>query len=207
MIAVAGARLSPGFEDPVLESQSVFRAALKAMAEPGRPQAVAAGLTVPAPLSPVAAAVCLTLLDVDTPLWLDEAARASEEVRQFLAFHCGCPAAGAPAEAAFALIAAPLAMPPLGAFAQGSAEYPDRSTTLVIQVETLNDETLSGDGGVVLRGPGIAESRRFGAAPLPPDFWAQVQANRAAFPRGVDVIFAAPGRLAALPRSSRVEIV
>ena len=197
--------LQPGFDDPVLESQSVFRALLDAMARPGRPEEIAPALEVPAPLRPLAAAVCLTLLDVDTPLWLDAPARASESLRRFLAFHCGCPLTEDPAVAAFALITDPQAMPPLGAFGQGSAEYPDRSTTLVVQVETLG-EALSEDGGTVLRGPGIEGSRRFHAAPLPPGFWAQAQANRAGFPRGVDVVFAAPDRLAALPRSTRLEV-
>ena len=214
MTATAQTRLQPGFDDPVLESQSVFRALLDAMARPGQPQDIAQEsvltLEVPAPLRPVAAAICLTLLDVDTALWLDAPARASEDLRRFLVFHCGCPLTEDPAAAAFALITDPLAMPPLGAFGQGTAEYPDRSTTLVIQVEALGEaggETLGEEGGAVLRGPGIEHSRRFRAAPLPPDFWAQAQANRALFPRGVDLVFAAPERLAALPRSSRLEIV
>lgn len=193
-------RLQPGFADPVLESQSVFRAMLNAMARPGQCQDIAPALDVPAPLRPLAAAVCLTLLDVDTALWLDGPARDSEALRRFLAFHCGCPLIGDPAEAAFALIADPPAMPPLAAFGQGSAEYPDRSTTLVLQVDTLNEAA-----GPVLRGPGIEDSRRFDADPLPPGFWAQARANRAGFPRGVDIFFAAPGQLAALPRSTRLE--
>ena len=201
MAAATQDRLQPGFDDPVLESQSVFRAMLSAMAQPGRRQDIASGPEVPAPLQPVAAAVCLTLLDVDTTLWMDEAARASEGLERFIAFHCGCPVTEDPAEAAFALVTDPLAMPPLGAFGQGTPEYPDRSTTLVLQVQALN-----GDGGPLLRGPGIEDSRRFDAEPLPPGFWAQARANHAGFPRGVDLIFAAPAHLAAVPRSTHLEI-
>ncbi len=45
------------------------------------------------------AAVLLTLVDADTTLWLDGAAGAA---REWVAFHCGAPAAG-PAEARFAV--------------------------------------------------------------------------------------------------------
>ncbi len=190
-----------GFDDPVMESQEVFRAVLAAMAQPGRVQDVSPNLDPPAPLGPVAAAVCLTLLDVDTRLWLDPAARGSDGLRRFLAFHCGCPLTEDPAEAGFALIAETGALPALERFNQGSAAYPDRSTTLILQVGDIR-----AGAGPRLSGPGIANSQRFDAGPLPPGFWSQAAANRARFPRGVDLIFAAPSRLAALPRSTRVEV-
>ena len=52
----------------------------------------------PSPLHPVTAAVCLTLLDFDTPLWLDDAAARPEAV-DWLKFHCGMPLAAEPARA------------------------------------------------------------------------------------------------------------
>ncbi len=191
--------LAPGFEDPVLEGQGAFRGVLNAMARPGSVQALAGLPQAPAPLSPVAAAIALTLVDHDTPLWLDPALAASQPLRAWLAFHCGAPVVDSPAASAFALIAEPLAMPPLGSFALGSETYPDRSTTLIVQVQGFHDE------GPLLSGPGLAAPRRFGALPLPSDFWVQLRGNRALFPRGVDVLLAAPDSLAALPRSLQVE--
>jgi alpha-D-ribose 1-methylphosphonate 5-triphosphate synthase subunit PhnH len=41
----------------------------------------------------------------------------------------------------------------------------------------------------------------FSAQPLPPDFQARLAANRALFPRGVDLILVSPDAVAALPRS------
>ncbi len=194
-------QLTAGFDDPVMESQEVFRAVLAAMAQPGRLHDLSPTLDPPAPLGRVAAAVCLTLLDVDTRLWLDPAARRSDGLRRFLAFHCGCPMTEDPADAGFALIAETGNLPPLERFNQGSAAYPDESSTLILQVEEIR-----AGAGPLFKGPGIAESRRFEAGPLPSDFWLQAAANRARFPRGVDLIFAAPSGLAALPRSTRVEV-
>ena len=52
--------LPPGFKDPVLESQDVFRSILAAMAQPGLAQGLTPHLDPPAPLTPVAAAVRLS---------------------------------------------------------------------------------------------------------------------------------------------------
>jgi alpha-D-ribose 1-methylphosphonate 5-triphosphate synthase subunit PhnH len=57
---------------------------------------------------------------------------------------------------------------------------------------------------MVLRGPGIAGTRRLAASPLPADFLDQLADNRARFPRGVDVLLAAPDAIAGLPRSLHV---
>jgi alpha-D-ribose 1-methylphosphonate 5-triphosphate synthase subunit PhnH len=101
----------------------------------------------------------------------------------------------APREAAFAVVSEPMRMPPLTDFAQGSADYPDRSTTLIIGVRALSTQ------GWRLEGPGINGHVHFSAAPLPEDFAGQMRANHAAFPRGVDVFLVTEDAIAALPRS------
>ena len=90
-------------------------------------------------------------------------------------------------------------MPQFEAFSQGSMEYPDRAATLVLQIERLSD-----NGGFCLSGPGIRGSRALLASPLPADFAARMRANRALFPRGLDIILASDTMLAALPRSVHV---
>lgn len=192
------ASLAAGFADPPRQSQQMFRAAMWAMARPGTAQPLATSLAPPAPLTPELAALALTLVDFETPLWLDAPLAAVPEVAEFLRFHTSARIVTAPEEAAFALVSDPLTMPPLAAFAQGEPDYPDRSVTLLVAVATL------ADGPFTLEGPGIKDTCGFGAAPLPADFAAQMEANRAGFPLGVDLILAAPGAVLGLPRSVRL---
>ena len=190
-----------GFDHPVLESQAMYRKLLSAMAQPGRILACELPLAVPAPLWPTTVAAALTLLDFDTPLWLDPAAAAQPALADYLRFHCGCPLVEASGSAAFAIVSDPAELPPLDVFRAGTDEYPDRSATLLIQVERLDDSR-----GVILRGPGIESRQKFQAKGLPGGFWHQVQENHAGFPKGVDMIFCARDRIAALPRSTQVEV-
>jgi alpha-D-ribose 1-methylphosphonate 5-triphosphate synthase subunit PhnH len=190
--------VAAGFAEPVLAAQSTFRVVMDAMARPGTVRRLA-GIAAPAPLSPTAAAIALTLLDYETPFWLDAPLAAAPEVARWMSFHTGAPLTRDPAAAAFAFVADSVASPPFADFAPGSPEYPDRSTTLVLQVARLSEGE-----GLILRGPGIAGSRRLAASPLPADFLDRLADNRAQFPRGVDVLLAAADAVAALPRSLRV---
>jgi alpha-D-ribose 1-methylphosphonate 5-triphosphate synthase subunit PhnH len=191
--------LAPGFADPPRATQSVLRGVMEAMARPGQPRALAALSAPPAPLGPATAALAVTLLDYETPFWLDPRLAAASEVREWLRFHTGAPLTKDGAKAAFAFIADPVRCPAFAEFSAGSLEYPDRSTTLVLQVDGFDR-----GAPLVLAGPGISGMQHFRAAPLPPDFSARLVANHALFPRGVDIILASPNAVAALPRSLRV---
>ena len=131
---MAVAAIAPGFADPVFDAQKAFRTVMDAMAHPGRIYELQTALAPPAPLSPVAAAVLLTLADFETTLWLGETLTKKPAVADWLRFHTGTVLTGDPGEATFAAIADPDRLPPLGAFAQGTLDYPDRSTTLILQV-------------------------------------------------------------------------
>lgn len=190
-----------GLADAVLDAQRVFRAVLDAMARPGTVHDIAAvAVDPPPPLDPATAAVLLTLVDLDTSLWLDRRASALEVV-EYLRFHCGAPLAAAPGAARFALVVDPKTMPPLEAFDAGTDERPDLSATLVLQATALRV-----GGSVHLTGPGIAGEARLEASGVPQAFWVALAAQRARFPRGVDVALAAGSLIAALPRSTRVRL-
>lgn len=189
-----------GLADPVLDSQRIFRAVLDAMSHPGRIVRVDPPSETPEPFWAATASVCLALADLETPLWLDTAAR-QQAVIDYLRFHCGCPITSEPRAARFGVIADPLRMPALETFDAGSDEYPDRAATVIIQVESL-----AAGSGRRLAGPGIADEILIEARGLPDGFWHALRANHALFPRGVDLILAAHDTIAGLPRSTRVSV-
>jgi alpha-D-ribose 1-methylphosphonate 5-triphosphate synthase subunit PhnH len=194
------ASVAPAFSDPTRESQAVFRKVMDAVARPGTIQDLSFAPDPPAGLDRGAGAVALTLFDFETPVWLDPALRGGA-AEGWMRFHCGCPLTDDPAEAAFALIADAMAAPALTAFHPGDAKYPDRSTTLIVRLPSLE-----GGPQVTLKGPGIKDQASLAPAGLPDGFWDQVRDNQAKFQFGVDLIFVAGDRLTALPRSTRVTI-
>lgn len=194
------AAIAPAFADPTRESQAVFRRIMDAMARPGTIQDLSFAPDAPDRLARAGAAVALTLFDFETPVWLDPTLRGGA-AENWLRFHCGCPTITDPAQAAFALVTDLAQAPALADFDQGDAKYPDRSTTLVIQLPAL-----TGGPEVVLAGPGIKGESSLALPGLPESFWDQVQTNHAQFQFGVDLIFVAGDRLTALPRSTRVTI-
>jgi alpha-D-ribose 1-methylphosphonate 5-triphosphate synthase subunit PhnH len=186
--------------DPAIATQATFRAVMDAMSHPGDVRPLATSIRPPAPLKRAAAAVACALVDFETPVWLDATFLGMPEVVTWLRFETGAPLVSAPEEAAFALVADAAAMLPFTAFACGSHDYPDRSATLLLQVERF------GEGEpLYLAGPGLSQPRRFCASPLPADFVDRLEANRLLFPRGVDIVLASDSAIAALPRSVRAE--
>jgi alpha-D-ribose 1-methylphosphonate 5-triphosphate synthase subunit PhnH len=184
--------LSGGFAAPPVDAARAFRAVMRVMARPGTIEAVT-GVTPPAPLSVAAGTVLLTLCDPETPVHLAGEADCGA-VRDWITFHTGAPLV-ARAEAMFA-IGRWDALMPLDDYARGTSEYPDRSATLIVEMAQLEAT------GARLTGPGIAE-----AAALSLPEVAAFQANARAFPLGLDFLFTCGDRIAALPRSTRVEAV
>ena len=193
------ALVAPGFADPVLEAQTAFRAALDALARPGRVVTLGRNATPVPELGAAAGALLLSLLSPETRLWLAPALRGGA-AEATLRFHTGCVVVDDPAAADFALARAQ-ELPPLETFAAGSDECPERSTTVVVEVPALAPR-----GRWRLRGPGVGGEMTLAVAGLAEAFLAQWQENGARFPRGVDLFLAAGARLAGLPRTVRVAL-
>lgn len=189
-----------GFGDAVFAAQSAFRKVMDATGRPGSIQTVASAAAAPAPLSQATAAIALTLFDHDTPVWMDAPLAASEAVGSWLRFQAGCPIVADPAQCAFALIADAANVRSFEHFALGTPDYPDRATTLILQVATL-----TGGRELTLSGPGLRGTASLRAGPLPEDFVQRHAANRALFPRGIDLLLVAGNELAALPRTTIVK--
>lgn len=190
--------LSGGFADPVFHAQGVFKAMMDGMARPGTLQTVAPDAAPPAPLGTAAGAIALTLCDHDTPVWLSSAITKSA-VPGWLAFHTGAPVTTDKADARFAFAESGLAISSFSLFAAGTQEYPDRSTTIVIELPSL-------DGGprLALMGPGIKTVTEISPAGLPDTFLRLWNENRAVFPRGIDVILTSGSRFLCLPRTTKI---
>ncbi|RWX77309.1 phosphonate C-P lyase system protein PhnH [Neorhizobium lilium] len=194
--------LSGGFTHPVFQSQSAFRMLMDGMARPGTIQTVATDVGQPEPLRTAAGAIALTLCDHETPVWLS-AGLGKSVVGEWIGFHTGAPLTREKAEARFAFLEPGITPASFGLFALGSQEYPDRSTTLVLEVAALRLEAGSGQK-LTLSGPGILQSREIWIDGLPDSFSRLWIDNRALFPRGVDVILTAGRDLLCLPRTTKI---
>jgi alpha-D-ribose 1-methylphosphonate 5-triphosphate synthase subunit PhnH len=191
--------LPPGFADKVLSAQSTFRSVMDAMARPGAVQRIVPMTGTAGPMMRGTAAIALTLFDHDTPVWLDPRMSESTDVLKWLKFHTGAPVIQDSSIAAFALISDGVLLPDLQRFALGTNEYPDRSTTVIMQVESLE----SGPS-FELRGPGIDGVATLQASFKPFDLFEQLRINEALFPRGIDVVLVADDAVVAIPRTTRV---
>ena len=97
------------------------------------------------------------------------------------------------------MIGDPENLPALDRFAFGSNEYPDRSTTLILQVESLTQGPR-----FELRGPGIDGTAMLHALIQPHDLFERLAINAALFPRGIDVVLVHDDAIVAIPRTTRL---
>ncbi len=216
----------PGFDDHVTAAQQCFRTLLNALSRPGIIEEISLlppNIEHECPVSADAMAgflaIALSLCDADTNIWLDDGLQCPE-LKQHLRFHCASPLVSLPEKATFAFVSLPAQMPSLAAFCQGSAAYPDTSTTLVIACPFAL--TSAESAPYTLSGPGI----KAGASPLrlplqaqglPASFWGELQENHAAYPLGVDCIFVnstvsahttvGAAQILALPRSVKLNAI
>ncbi len=116
--------LAAAFLDPVLESQAAFRVVLEAMSHPAQ-RSDAGPSGSPSPALSNQGSACAGLVGSGQQALAGPGARIIGLA----------PLVEDTGQASFALIGGPLSMPPLAAFAQGADRYPDRSTTLILQVE------------------------------------------------------------------------
>ncbi|QPF86464.1 phosphonate C-P lyase system protein PhnH [Bradyrhizobium genosp. L] len=193
------AELPAGFADKMLSAQSTFRSVMDAMARPGSVQRVAVQAGTPFGVMRGSAAIALTLFDHDTPIWLDPAMSATTDVARWLKFHTSAPVIEDSSVASFALIGDPANLPALERFAFGSNEYPDRSATLILQVDSLTQGPA-----FELKGPGIDGTALLQAMIKPRDLFERLVINETLFPRGIDVVLVHDDAIVAIPRTTRL---
>ncbi|CZT33838.1 phosphonate C-P lyase system protein PhnH [Rhizobium sp. 9140] len=186
-----------GFAEPVFGSQRAFRALMDAFARPGT-VADLSGLAVPpAPISPAAGAILLALADADTPVFFET---DMPDVKAWTGFHTGAAATADALSARFVLLSDDSDCAGWRRFAVGTAEYPDRSATLLLPVAELR-----GGQRLTLRGPGIETTTDIAPQGLGAGFLDVMAANRAGFPLGFDLVLVSGGEALALPRTTRIQ--
>jgi alpha-D-ribose 1-methylphosphonate 5-triphosphate synthase subunit PhnH len=193
------AELPAGFADKVLSAQTTFRSVMDAMARPGSVRRIVSAAGAPAAMMRGTAAIALTLFDHDTPLWLDPRMSETSDVAKWLKFHTGAPVIADSSISSFALIGEARALPALDRFAFGTNEYPDRSTTLILEVASLTHGPA-----FELSGPGIDGMTVLQAAIQPPNLFERLAINATLFPRGIDVVLVADDAIVAIPRTTRL---
>jgi alpha-D-ribose 1-methylphosphonate 5-triphosphate synthase subunit PhnH len=191
-VAIGNDALTGGFAHPSTDAARAFRGVLNALSRPGTIITMG-GAVAPPPLSTAAAIVILTLVDATTPLHL-AGAHDTKLIHDWVTFHTGAPIVAAP-DSQFAVGTWDALQPP-DQFRIGTADYPDRSATLIVEMQDLLP------GGARLTGPGIRTSA-FLNLPAIPAF----QANRQHFPCGLDFLLTCGDRLAGVPRTTTVEAV
>ncbi|WP_170385376.1 phosphonate C-P lyase system protein PhnH [Ruegeria atlantica] len=187
----AQTQFSGGFQNAPVDAAHAFRAAMTVMARPGQIRTVV-GSVPPTPLSVAAGTLLLTLCDPETKVHLAGKADTGA-VRQWLAFHTGAPLSDA-VEADFA-VGTWQDLGPLDQYRIGTAEYPDRSATLIVECTNLHQV------GAALSGPGV-KGKAYLSLPDIPRF----QRNAALYPLGCDFFFTCDDKIAALPRSTQIKL-
>ncbi len=183
-----------GFADPVFDAQAVFAAILDAMAHPGRIVDVGTRCRPPTPLSLAQGAFLACLADGDTPIHVEGATSGLEG---WIAFQTGARLV-AKERADFAVLKQ-FDRSALETLSLGTLAYPDRSATVLLEVESLDDGAR-----FRLEGPGINGTREIEIAGLDADFIETRRRNHALSPCGLDLVLTCGSRLIALPRSTVV---
>lgn len=184
--------LEGGFTNAPVQSAQSFRKIMNVMAKPGTIEDLSVAQP-PAPLSSAAGSLLLTLCDAQTPIYLSEKFD-NADVRAWITFHCNSPFSDAK-DCMFALGGWDQ-LQPLHNFPIGTPEYPDRSTTLIVEMDELSSS------GAVLSGPGIKETSSLS---LPETL--AFEKNALLFPLGHDFYFTCGEKIAALPRTTKVKSI
>ena len=171
-----------GFDDLALGSHQTFRAIFAVMEHPGQIVTIHEYPDVPDVYNSASAATCLTLLEYETPVWTD-VDRKSPAI-SWLQVECESSVVTEPCLADFAIITKPGSMPDLDYFRTDPKKYPEKATTIVVQVDDILPVTdnkyfdifLGRDGQLELNG-------------VPKKFRNQWQSLSGLYPLDIDIFF------------------
>ena len=122
------------------------------------------------------------LLDYETPVWTD--VDWKNPAISWLQFDCESSVVTEPCMANFAIITKPARMPPLDYFRIGLDKYPEKATTMVVQVDDIFPRTDNKYYDTLVDKVGKLELKS-----VPDKFWKQWQHLSGLHPLGIDVFF------------------
>lgn len=193
-------QLHPAFTDPVGQSQTIFRALLKSMSEPGVISPVPTEMLQEHPSSAAIYAstwsIARALFDFDSHVYVSPELTSETLVRS-LQFQTEAKIAQCARDAQFVMLNL-TELSELETFNLGTMEAPHISSTVLVQVEGFDQ----GDH-FSISGPGIQGLRTIQINGLNAQHRSLIARNHALYPCGVDFIFCSPQAMLALPRSTR----
>lgn len=191
-------QIKMGLDNPVHNSQGIFRRLLKTMSEPGTLVHLDQHIEPPRTLNAASYAIALTLFDNDTHIALG-AGIEHEETMSSLLFYCSSVFVKNYNRAEF-IICDESAIPDLDSLNPGTEAYPDQSCTLIVQCQSLRQGYP-----VVATGPGIQGSRKIYSSGFNPRLLEQRRQHYQQFPLGIDIIFTCGDQFFALPRTIQLK--
>jgi len=196
-------KMSAGFENIERDSQRIFRTVMDSFSRPGlRFDMSALVQASPGETASVAGTLLLALMESASSLCVSKSLHITQWP-SFLKFHTGCVLTQDSSQAQFIWIQQMQDLPSLMNCALGSPEFPDQSSTLIIDVEAIHSPSTQG-AGQVWSGPGIKEPMVIDIMGLPKAFWLERQNLQNLYPCGIDVIFCTPSQIVSLPRSTHI---
>jgi alpha-D-ribose 1-methylphosphonate 5-triphosphate synthase subunit PhnH len=177
--------------DPVRDTRRAFRALCDATSRPGTVVSVAA--------DPADHAVVATLVDHEVTTWTPD-----ERLREALENQGRLDAASPTSADVVHAIGRPDW--DVRECDRGTLVEPSEGATVVYRVDDLGDADDPGLTGVELAGPGVDGTRRVGVGLRAGELERLAEAQ-STYPRGVDAYFAVGERVAAIPRSSELEVL
>lgn len=181
--------------DTVFDSQRVFRCLLQAVSQPGKL------FTLPPFACGPLEAAARTLLDHEVTFRV--VGGDADDIGESLSRFTGARAASVE-EAEFALVVGGDSGGEVAELGRGTLEHPERGATAIYAVRELSN---SGALSLELSGPGVPGTRTLGMEGLARAEAEAIRETRSDYPLGVDVYLVDnAGRVAGLPRSTRLEV-
>jgi alpha-D-ribose 1-methylphosphonate 5-triphosphate synthase subunit PhnH len=190
--------LGYGYDHAAPGSQQTFRAISTAMEHPGQLVTIRENPYAPDVLNSASAAICLTLLGYEKPVWTD--IDLNSPAISWLQFGCGSSVVTETCMAYYAIITKPASMPALNFFRIGPYKYPEKETTIIVQVDDIVPGAGQNYSNIL-----VYNSPRLEFKGISEEFWCQWRQLSRLNPPGINIFFTCDDVLLALPKIKRIE--